>query len=156
LLPSDIWLFPLLRMLRGLLRPDWGHHLLPVRDVLLDSLPLLKFRCASDPRIYVLLDNDLCCISFTRRKRLQAFWSAKQRWYRSRRIITSDRKQDVDYGGLDHQHFNPVALVFIINATISPYSPKTSAKMRIRTIVTNTFDSYTYALTHESPTNPMA
>ena len=63
------------------------------------------------------------------------------------------------------QHFNPVAFVFIINATINlrrnveqgsaikgdtahPYNPKTSAKMRIRTIVTNTFDSYTYALTH--------
>jgi hypothetical protein len=57
--------------------------------------------------------------------------------------------------------------VFIISATINlpekprvsqgvrkagviahPYNPRTSAKMRIRTIVTNTFDSYTYALTH--------
>ena len=63
---------------------------------------------------------------------------------------------------IGHVHLASVALVFIISATMSlpveasmtvnhaaatikpyPYKPRTSAKMRIRTIATNTLDSRT-------------
>lgn len=67
-------------------------------------------------------------------------------------------------------------LLFMINATISlptkpqyqydrkrrkarktyPYNPRTSAKIRIRTMTTNTLPSCTYARTQESPTMPIA
>ena len=41
-------------------------------------------------------------------------------------------------------------------ATINPYSPRASAKMRIRIIPTNIFGSIALALTPASPTTPIA
>ncbi len=41
-------------------------------------------------------------------------------------------------------------------ATMSPYSPRASAKIRIRIIPTNIFPSTALALTPQSPTTPIA
>lgn len=57
-----------------------------------------------------------------------------------------------------HVHFNPkyIYLVVSIRATISPYNPSTSAKIRIRIIPTNSLGCCAVPLTPASPTMPIA
>jgi hypothetical protein len=50
----------------------------------------------------------------------------------------------------------PLVLVLRISATISPYRPRTSPKIRIRTIPTNILDCCIYDRTPISPTIPIA
>ena len=65
-------------------------------------------------------------------------------------IIISDINQSIDYIILHHDYW------LKINATISPYNPKASAKININIIPTNIFSYYALALTPASPTIPIA